>query len=307
MSTEHVAADASLLKPATEPTDSFANSAHPPIHHLNNALSPEEFELVFQANRAEAVVYRVIVENAGSNESPRELSSSILTLHRRQADGRRQVGVRFVAIDHAEPDWCRDEPVFGRSPDAASSNDVGDLAALAGATDGELRFEIEDDLERAGKMPFGQLLRLMEAARIGRPSTYAPTLKRLFEDSSAVVLDGTTRAVALTPNGAELAARLTARCEPLSSVSFAEQFDAKLTAMADGTSSPDAFLSWILTLTRPDDPLAAITAAKLWRTVDELSAEDLAKARTQPEGGLISHPMVCPPATPGQETPEVGH
>ena len=76
--------------------------------------------------------------------------------------------------------------------------------------------------------------------------------------------------LALTPNGVELAGWLEMRCDNLSSQNFAGAFDRKLTAMASGLLPPKEFLAWILSLTRPGDPLADVAAAKLWDSVEDL-------------------------------------
>ena len=103
------------------------------------------------------------------------------------------------------------------------------LQALAAASEGEIDFEIEDCLTEAAGMPLIRLLHSMEAARIGRPSTYAVTLKKLFEGSELLAFDcDRAGKVRLTPDGAELAARLETRCDNLSSVEFARNFDGNL-------------------------------------------------------------------------------
>jgi DNA topoisomerase IA len=46
----------------------------------------------------------------------------------------------------------------------------------------------------------------MEAAGIGRPSTYAATLKKLFTASEVLTFDGRYGTVSATENGVELGA-----------------------------------------------------------------------------------------------------
>ena len=152
------------------------------------------------------------------------------------------------------------------------------MRALAASSEGTVDFEIEDCLNQAGRISLVRLLHLMEGAGIGRPSTYAATLKKLFEDSAVLTLDEASRMVSLTPNGAELGARLEARCDDLSSQAFASAFDRKLDAMASGLLAPKEFLGWILSLTHPDDPVAAAAMGKVWESVDELRSDRIASS-----------------------------
>jgi DNA topoisomerase IA len=283
-----------------DPQGGFINSAHPPIHPLKPDLRPEEFELVFQANRAETIVYRIIAAPKAADDTPAALLRHRLTLYRKQADGRRQVGIRFEALVPDHDGWMLDAPIFGEDLAQAVKNDPDLLALLAETATGEIQFEIEDCFGQAGKLPFSRLLHLMKAARLGRPSTYAATLKRLFGDSSVVTLDPTSGAVCLTPAGAELGARLQTRCNDLTSIEFTRTFDHKLNAVAAGSLTPQAFLTWMLTLTHPGDPLAAVAAAKLWNSVDELRADRIAAGHgLEGSGAFISHPLVeAPEALP---------
>ena len=218
-------------------------------------------------------------------------------MYRKQADGRRQVAIRFQALSSShQTDWVGDAPVFGEDIAEDRDNDPAALSVLAETAEGEIRFEIEDCLSRAGKLSFGRLLHLMEAAGIGRPSTYAATLKRLFEDSIVVTLDRASGAVMLTPHGADLGARMRTRCEDLTSKEFAITFDEKLNAMAEGALPPEDFLTWILGLTRPGDPLAYVAAGKLWESVDDLRADRISDSQVpQGQGGFISNPVVSGP------------
>jgi hypothetical protein len=275
----------------------LANSVHPPIHQLNKDLSPEEFELVFRANKAESVVYRIVSSNQGTDNTPVVLTRHRLTLYRKQPDGRRQVGIRIEALNPDQADWMLDAPVFGEDIIGALQNDPATLFDVVDETvAGEIRFDVEDCLGQAGKLSFGRLLHRLEAARIGRPSTYAATLKRLFEDSMVLALDRTSGAVTLTPAGVELGARLQTRCDDLTSIDFARAFDQKLNAVAAGTLAPKHFLTWVLALSRPVDPLAAVAATKLWDSVDDLSGDRISGSHgLEGKGGFISQPAVAGP------------
>ena len=59
----------------------FENSAHPPIHLLNVALTPEEFGLVFRANQAEVAVYQIVFDaqkpNDDFGDSPRKHTHAV--------------------------------------------------------------------------------------------------------------------------------------------------------------------------------------------------------------------------------------
>lgn len=199
-----------------------------------------------------------------------------------------------------------DAPVYGADIASAAQNDLAALEGLVAAAAAEIRFDIEDCLAQAGKMPLGRLLHLMEAARLGRPSTYAASLKKLFEDSTVVALDRASGAVSLTTNGVELGARLRTRCDALTSKDFARTFDAKLTAIAEGRLSPQEFLTWVLALTRPGDPLAAVAAVKLWQSVDDLRTDRIASRQgLEGNGGFISHPAVGSPKATSLPSPEV--
>jgi hypothetical protein len=192
-----------------------------------------------------------------------------------------------------------DAPAFDQNLDQAVQNDPDLLAILAETATGEIRFEIEDCLGQAGKLPFARLLHLVKAARLGRPSTYAPTLKRLFDDSALVTLDPASCAVSLTPAGAQMGARLQTRCNDLTSIEFARTFDHNLNAVAAGSLTPQAFLGWVLTLTRPGDALAAVAASKLWHSVDDLHADRIAARHSlEGNGAFISPPLVDAPEAP---------
>jgi hypothetical protein len=171
--------------------DGFANSAHPPIQRLNPDLNPEEFGLVFRVNRAEVEIYRIVADDRVQDGSPVTLAQHQLTLHRKQADGRRQVGIRIAALDAPQDNWMLDAPVHGSDIARASQNDLEALEHLLEAAAAEIHFDMEDCLKEAGKMPLGRLLHLMEAVRPGRPPTYAASLKKLFEDRTLVTLDET--------------------------------------------------------------------------------------------------------------------
>lgn len=292
-------AKASPSPRGADPQDGFPNSAHPPIHALRPDFSPEEFELIFRANKAETIVYRIVSAAQGATDTLAVLTRHSLTFYRKQADGRRQVGIRFEALNPDYEDWMLDAPIFGEDFAQTVDNDPDLLALLAETAAGEIRFEIEDCLGQAGKLPFARLLHLMQAARLGRPSTYAATLKRLFDDSSVVTLDPASGAVCLTPAGVELGARLRTRCGDLTSTDFARLFDRKLNCVATGSLAPQDFLAWVLTLTRSADPLAAVAAAKLWNSVDELRTNCIAAGHDREgDGAFISHPMVDAPEAP---------
>src|ERR1019366_2161166 len=99
----------------------FANSAHPPLHLLNAALTPKEFKSVFRANHAEVVVYEIVFNAQKPNDEWPALQENVLTLFRKQADGRRQVGVRFRALGTAHEGWLSDAPddrdfIVGKAP-----------------------------------------------------------------------------------------------------------------------------------------------------------------------------------------------
>ena len=274
----------------------FENSAHPPIHLLNVALTPEEFGLVFRANQAEVAVYQIVFDAQKPNDDLATLQESTLTLYRKQEDRRRQVGVQFRALGAAREGWLSDAPDHGEMIVGAAPNNREMLQALAAASEGEIDFEIEDCLTEAAGMPLIRLLHSMEAARIGRPSTYAVTLKKLFEGSELLAFESSSGKVRLTPDGAELAARLETRCDNLSSVEFARNFDGNLDAMASGLLPPKDFLAWVLSLTHPDDPLAAVAAAKLWDSVDDLRADRLAETQEfGGNGGYINSPLATKP------------
>jgi len=108
-------------------------------------------------------------------------------------------GQRCAALDHGEL-------IAGMA-----ANDPQVRGALARASQGEVFFEIRGCLIEAGQVPLARLLHLMEAAGIGRPSTYAATLKKLFTASEVLTFDGRYGTVSATENGVELGARLETR------------------------------------------------------------------------------------------------
>jgi len=270
----------------------FVDSAHPPIHLLNPDLAPAEFETVFDASRAEIIVYGIIFDAQKTADAPAVLKETSLTLYRKRADGRQAGGIEFRAVAADPAGWHSQAPDHGELLGGLTANDPAVLRALATASEGEVSVEIEDCFLDAGQMPLSRLLHLMECAGIGRPSTYAATLKKLFTESEVLTFDERHGTVALTANGVELGARLEARCDDLSSPEFASTFDRKLDAMATGSLAPREFLGWILSLTRPDDALAQAAKAKLWDLVDELRAARLANAEPVTAQGYISDPLV---------------
>jgi DNA topoisomerase IA len=276
----------------------FENSAHPSIHLLNPDLTPEEFSLVFKANQAEVLVYKIIFEAeklTGRNAIIRETT---LTLYRKQAVGRRQVGIAFRALTVVQEGWLPQSPdhaqfVVPTAPDAEER-----LRAVSTGSE-KVTFEVEDSLGEIGRMPFVRLLHLMEAARIGRPSTYAVTLKKLLEDKTLLDFERESGMVRLTSLGAQLGAMLETRCDNLSSIAFATTFDGKLNAVATGQLAAADFLSWVLSLTRPGDPFARAASAKLWSSVDDLRSDKVPdKNEFGADGGYIS-----PPPTLGSNGP----
>jgi DNA topoisomerase IA len=268
----------------------FVDSAHPPIHLLNPDLAPAEFETVFDASRAEIIVYGIIFDAQKTAYAPAVLKETSLTLYRKRAGGRQAGGIEFRGVAADPAGWHSQAPDHGELLGGLTANDPGVLRALATASEGEVSFEIEDCFLDAGQMPLSRLLHLMECAGIGRPSTYAATLKKLFTESEVLTFDERHGTVALTANGMELGARLEARCDDLSSPEFVSTFDRKLDAA--GSLAPRDFLVRILSLTRPDDALAQAAKAKLWDSVDELRAHRLANAKPVTAHGYISDPLV---------------
>ena len=274
---------------------SYENSAHPPIHTLNKALTPDEFGLVFKANKAEVIVYKIIVDAEQTRDYNAVVRETTLTLYRKQPDGRRQVGVRFRGLSIGDESWLTEAPDHAEFFVAQGSEAEAALRSIAAGGEENLSFELHDDLAEVGGMPLVRFLHLMEAVKIGRPSTYAVTLRNVLDHKAFLAFEAKSGRVSLTPEGAAVGAMLETRCDDLTSIAFATTFDRKLNDVATGQSSAKDFLTWVLSLTHPGDPLADAAIAKLWNGLDDLRTENIPKREGfGAVGGYISDPSVHP-------------
>lgn len=275
----------------TEPIIPIERDGHPPVTPLDRMAPPEVMEGGFVDQDYERVYGLVWERFEATIRGPYRVRFATLDLPLR-APFASSLRIRLRASSCAPCDRERsttDDEVarLMLGDDHGQANDIDDLLS---AWDEDA---FDKAVPRPGVMPGGRwhmpldrLLRDLENAGIGRPSTLARSLKQLV-NKGLMVLPVNGGSVTITRAGVSAVLALEELSPELASPDFSAWLAQRLQAIERGNSGPRDVLQWLARFFMPPRDAREL-APRIWNSLEDLATAIGRHASPARSGGLVS-------------------
>jgi len=279
------AGTATFLDPSSPITPPYTGAGHPPVTPLDAVLEPQIIASVM-ANRDWTSVYQIIWDRyyAGLGEDKTVVSMTLEMTLPPIGKQKRQFLLRFndeACVDGNE----REQALLIHIPDRNRHNNPDQLAAAWRQLS---QVEPEYQVEAAAQwtLSYDSLLRSMQLHQIGRPSTYASTLKKMV-DNRLIRQPVDSGVVRLTATGLATALILEQHEAVLSAPHFTRKLSDELAQIESGEKAPAQVLGRLIPDLLPDCPDPVALTARIWNSLGELEQAMAQDSPVAYAGGLI--------------------